>query len=262
MKIKNKINPTKTSNFKAIITTTFKILAPLVAAIPLLVIPIHQCNQEIRAEELKKNVRFIGLEDYMLKTKKGVPITADISKPIKIRAINASEQDKRDIEQALNEITEICPDIRYTLLSNDNYIVEQDITIHSDVMLDAENYGTCSLTYNQNTAKLQYPITIEMSANLDNIYSSTDDSTLYSYVLKHELMHTLGFCDLYEDKYFNETIMYYQALSNSDITTFTDKDENNIRQLYSNSKVAKVYRPTKIQFNMPLKKEEQPELDI
>ncbi len=212
--------------------------------------------ENLQANKIANQEKFNGMHHLLNTTSKGAPLTADVSDPIKIRAFNATEQDLADIKETINSITEICPNITYTLLESEDYSVKQDITIYSDAEIDESAYGRCTFEYYQNKAVIKYPLKIFISQDVDGIYSDSG-KTLFSYVLKHEMMHSLGFCDLYEDKYFNESVMYYAIRSDTKIDTFTQMDINSIKQLYSYNLYATAKRPEKIKFINYVKKDEE-----
>ena len=65
-----------------------------------------------------------------------------------------------------------------------------------------------------------------------------ESTSLMSFVIKHEMMHSLGFKDLYDSKYFNKTIMFYAFSSFTNIGDYTDFDKKNIKQDIKYKKVA------------------------
>ena len=74
-----------------------------------------------------------------------------------------------------------------------------------------------------------------------------------SFVIKHEMMHSLGFKDLYDSKYFNKTIMFYAFSSFTNIGDYTDFDKKNIKQVYdyTTSTVKEQYKNGNIKVNYP-----------
>ena len=82
-------------------------------------------------------------------------------------------------------------------------------------------------------------------------------------VVKHELLHTLGLADMYDEKYKDETIMYYAITEKKDLS---QSDVEIINRLYSNKLTHKnftvetsIYAPTVFTFNQIKEKEEDEE---
>ena len=225
----------KKTNKITIFTTVTGLLT---AGIVIGMIPVFAIRAQQR--ELKSQERFKGIEQYLNKNTFGTPLTMDIdaSDPIKVEFKNFNEDERQDMKNAINELDEISQNLNYTILDNGNTHVEQKIVVQKIAdedlkeMLQKDNVGGhVDYTVDNLKAKITYPINIYISDICDNVMSETGNTSLLSYVLKHEMMHSLGFTDMYENKDIGTTIMYYSATENT-VETFTDLDKSNIQQLY------------------------------
>lgn len=180
--------------------------------------------------------RFKGIEHLMMKTSDNLCISADTDNPIGIILKNATESEKQDVINAIEQINNFSPNIEYVLCESDNLTLENCIYIYTDQDIQSDISesigGLTTFKYNDSMATIQYPITIYIDEDVKNIYDTENNISGFSYVLKHELMHTLGFTDLYSEEYFNKSIMYYKFDISTEITGFTDFDIKNIQQVY------------------------------
>lgn len=212
-------------------------------------------KDEIIFNKLEEKCR--GLEDLLYKTDKGIPVIADLDDPIGIVVQRATEEQKQEIVNAVNEMNEICPNLEYTIIDKNDLKIKNKIYVYPNTDIEDEHNGLHTLglarfKYNNYYGKLEYPMTVYIDPDVAGI-KDEHGVTLFSYVLKHELMHTLGFKDLYDSEYFNKTIMYYNI--HGDINNFTDFDVTNIRKLYNDGAI-KVEKPEKFEINSYYKKED------
>lgn len=208
-------------------------------------IKIREMYPDAKIAEKAKELRHL-----MLTTDSNKPIVADVDDPIGILINNATEEDKQTIVEAINDMNEICPNLEYTLIDNDNIKLKNYINISvtpdiSKISNNTDTLGFAEFKYNQKTAKIVYPMNIYLDSNTADIFDSEDGTSLMSYVVKHELLHTLGFKDLYEKEYLNKSIMFYGVTPETNITSLTEFDKNNLTYLYGDTKVT-VQKPKSI----------------
>ncbi len=191
-------------------------------------------------KEIQNQERFDGVSDLMLHNGYNTPITMDVDKntPLNVSLFNFTEEEKKDAINAINDLDEISENINYTIIDNDYSKVTQNITISKiskdQLELMSQNpltLGYASFQFNIKEAKIEFPVNIYINESVENIYD-TNGVSLLSYVLKHEMMHSLGFKDMYTDDYLNKTVMYYQVSSDVEINDYTDFDKKNIKQVY------------------------------
>ena len=207
----------------------------------------------------KKIQKFGDLASLMKQNSKGAPLTFPISEnPIPVLIEGFSDHDKQDIIKAINRLDNISDNLNYTIINNENTNIKEYITIQSNPDLkDSRAFGTATFTIDDKNALITYPIRIDIDPRCSQIYDSNGVS-LQSYVVKHELAHTLGFEDLTDEKYLNKSIMWHSINSGLEINDFTNFDEDNIKKIYDEYCV-EVTPPTRLQFLPPKQKEKDEE---
>ncbi len=194
-------------------------------------------------KEIQNQERFDGVSDLMLHNDYNTPITMDVDKntPLNVSLFNFTDEERNDAINAIQDLDEISENINYNILQNDHSSVSQNITISKvsedelkDMSSSPAPLGYTSFSYGVKDATIMFPVNIYINESVENIYD-TNGVSLLSYVLKHEMMHSLGFKDMYTDDYLNKTIMYYQVSPAVDINDYTDFDKKNIKQVYDYS---------------------------
>lgn len=229
---------------------------------------INQRQKDVIASEKQ---RYGELYQYMLTTQAGRPLIAPITnKTLNIVTNNFSDKEKREIVDAIDKLDNIIDNVNYKILDSNNKNINADIYIdndtdnmsHLDEVEDVHTLGITHLTYNERTAIINYPLTITIDGSCSQYYDSTGVNLL-NYVVKHEMMHTLGFSDLYDEKYYNKSIMWHRV--EGDVNDYTSLDEFNIKTLYDNNLITVVNENNKIlnnnltTFIVPKKKEKDME---
>ncbi|MBO5884831.1 MAG: hypothetical protein J6Q51_03445 [Clostridia bacterium] len=217
---------------------------------------------EIHTKAQTNDVRFNGISEYMLTTESGVPLTLPLSKnPIAIVFDNLSETEKDLAIQAIQELDEISENINYTILDADDYKITQKIILQSDDSLsDNKVGGTANFSYNNFTGKINYPITVSLDPDYTRYVSTVNGENMYTSIVKHEMMHTLGFKDIYDKDSKYDSIMYYDISHDERALDYTERDKKCIRQVYDNEQI-KISKPDKLvvnnkTYNTSAKKEE------
>lgn len=174
--------------------------------------------------------KYSDVQDYMLQTIDGRILTLPLEEnPISIVLNNVPEEDRKSVFEAIKSLDEISTNIDYTLLENDSVTIKNKIYITGVDELNEGHIGETTYTFDAYTAKLNYPFYIEI--DFDKCYNYISDITgenAVSGVVKHELMHTLGFDDLYEKGMANESIMWHML----NLEDYTEGDRNRIRRVY------------------------------
>ena len=214
-----------------------------------MILPLFTTNALISCIK-KKNQR--GLEkdkdlygefiDDFEKTRYGRPIRMKFDKnPIPVVIDTFDENSKQYIIDGINALDEISENINYTIYDSSEKEFSPSDKIIKISILDSTEYenkhGTISsgkalMVYNNFTATIEFPIQIDINEKMcDGYWDNLDGESILTTVVKHELMHTLGFRDLYETEDKKRSIMYFQICPGSP-QTFTEEDVQKIQQIY------------------------------
>lgn len=188
--------------------------------------------------------------DLMLKTKSGRVLTLkDYKKPITVKIGDFSDKEKEQIIESITRIDNISSNINYKILNSSDKSVSANISILKENKLKSETALAITHYRYNNNAKIVYPLTISIKQSFAEKFNEdiSDDSErqLLSHVVKHELMHTLGFKDLYEPKEFYESIMWNTINNYQKVNDLTQRDIDCIKKIYDEGLVEASY-PTKI----------------
>lgn len=194
----------------------------------------------------QKSPRFNGVDTSRFsKTIFNVPQTLPIENgTVKINIKNVfSEKQLEKIKKGIEDLDNVAEGINYEVHFNEKNI-QKCITIDTYSQNDYTSRQSTYAAYqihklNQFKAEIKYPITIK----LNPVYS-TDDYNIDT-VVKHELLHTLGFKDLVGTKYSDE-LMYYANLGCDISKTEIDSLNKVYAPKYTN--LAKTELPTEIAY--------------
>lgn len=210
---------------------------------------VERCNLASEKEKYK------DVLPYLLTTQNGMPLKAKVDKPITV-GINMSEAEREQAVKAINDIQDISNTINYKILDTGETGVYADInlSIEPNMAEQSHAFGRANLTYDTKTGYINYPITITIDDSIIN-YKSTQGVNLVNYVVKHEMMHTLGFRDMKDEQYYNKTVMWYAVQDGMELDDFSTLDKNNIKSMYDNKTIT-VQRPNNISFVCKVKQKE------
>lgn len=209
-------------------------------------------NNETKRVEREK---YKDVLPFLLETENGVPIKAKVKDPIVVKVDMTGEERKQAIK-AINDLDSISNTLNYKILDTDNNSIYADINISVDKNLQEakEAFGNTNFTYKKDTGYLIYPLNITIDDSIVNYYSSNGVS-LVDYVVKHEMMHTLGFKDIYDEQYFNKTVMWHSVDDGMELDNFSELDKKNIKSMYDNDYIL-VTRPKNIKIECNVKRKE------
>ena len=136
-----------------------------------------------------------------METENGVPLKAKVKDQIVVN-VNMTGEERKQAIKAINDLDSISNTLNYKILDTDNSSIYADINISVDKNLQEakEAFGNTNFTYKKETGYLMYPLNITIDDSIVNYYSSNGVS-LVDYVVKHEMMHTLGFKDIYDEQF-------------------------------------------------------------
>lgn len=188
---------------------------------------VHACNYI--QDSAKAESRFNGVEEFMINTDDGKNVSLPIGdKSISILLNGFSEEEKQQAQTAIQELDEILDSVDYTIIENDDVKITQKIVINNNYEVEGGNLGYTSLNIDGETAQITYPIQIYIDPDCAKWHDENGNTAL-SYVIKHEMGHTLGLKDIHDPSYYNKTIMYYKM---SDVSSYTDLDKKTLKQVY------------------------------
>ncbi len=201
------------------------------------------------------NTPYLKYEDDFLKSDRGDILRLPIDEnPIPVVLGEMDEQTKEYIVDGINALDEISENINYTIYDYSDFDKPSDLKYISFNMIDeiySENNDPAGRTYirwNENTAEIQYPICIELeNYYAEGYWDEEYTQSVLTTIVEHELMHTLGFKDLYKDEDRSRSIMYYQ-LGPLTQRTFTEEDIEKIQYCYDGKEVATTSHPNQIIF--------------
>lgn len=173
---------------------------------------------------------------YLLTTSDGMPLSFDVKDNITV-GLNLSELETTQAINAIEKLDLISDTLNYTIVDAKDTKVKCDINISSEKGLRSTGcMGVTTMSWNENSGVISLPISIKIDESCIN-YFDTYGVNLCSYVVKHEMMHTLGFADLYSDKYLNKSCMYYSVGGANECNDFTELDINNIQKMYDDKQI-------------------------
>ena len=189
--------------------------------------------------------------------------------PIAVVIDAENDQTKQYIIDGINALDEISTNINYTIFDSKDFEFSRNVNYINIKMVDeitntksGDTAGIASYTYNNNTALIDYPINIQIEKYFaEGYWDLYQTKSVLTTIVQHELMHTLGFKDLYKPEDITRSIMYYQVGIGTPIT-FTQEDINKIQYCYDGKTIAQTTQPSEIEISnkTPIYKEENDEL--
>ncbi len=192
--------------------------------------------------------RFEGVnQELFVNNAFNIPVTLPISNGtvnLNIKKCFNREQ-LNQILKGISELDDVAKGIDFTVSFSDRDM-NKSINIKSytdirDQSIVDDSYGFANIRANAFSGKITYPV---------NLYLNTKDidsnSKNCSSIIKHELMHCLGFTDLIDDEYM-DYLMYYTDCGNKDLS-FNEKVALNTVYSPKNTGYAKIKKPVKVNY--------------
>lgn len=188
-------------------------------------------------------------------TPKGKPLRLPLQKnPIPVVIEELDDKTKNNIIEGVNALDNISEKINYDIYSENEFNRNKNnLHIYIEVIdkfeeddKDCVTAGVAMIKASALTAKIQYPIVIQISDRVvSQPYGEEEKKALLTSIVKHELMHTLGFRDLYKEEDKHRSIMYY--LKDYDtVLDYTKEDIKKIQYVYDRKFDVSVERPDTI----------------
>lgn len=209
-------------------------------------------NNKTRQVEREK---YRDILPFLMESKDGIPIKAKVKDPIVVK-IDLTGEEREQAIKAIRDLDNISNTLNYKVLDNESNSIYADINISVDANLQESKgaFGNTTITYNEGTGYLKYPMNITIDDTVANYYSSNGVS-LVDYVVKHEMMHTLGFKDIHDEQYFNKTVMWHSVDGGMELDNFSELDKKNIKSMYDNDYIL-VTRPENVKIECNVKQKE------
>ncbi len=148
---------------------------------------------------------------------------------------NFSSEQKQCIKQAVEELDVELTGVTYKVELDNSKKALKSVRINK---ADSDKSNGLAVTRVKSTGfwgYINYPI--KMDVQVDKIVPQEnldkDDTDYLKGIIKHEMLHTLGFIDIYDSKEMNKTIMYYESEKGSNyIHDLTAKDLEMVNSVY------------------------------
>lgn len=218
-----------------------------------------EATSKIMTDQYKTYHRqnFKEFEDIMLQNKDGLCLILPKQKnPITVALENFSNEEKQLIKDAIMDLDYLLPNIDYKVLDNPETNQYVQLRIENANDFDCMAIAETKVKYNR-IGQIVFPMS--MKINIDDVNywdrcGTYEFDTLLTHIVKHEMLHTLGFKDIYDHEAMGKTIMYYSMgdpSANYDKYTITDID--NINKIYNSGIVEKKF-PTFMIYTQELNK--------
>ena len=205
------------------------------------------------------NSSFLKYHDDFNVTRNGDILRLPLDEnPIPVILDNLEDEAKQYVVDGINSLDNISTKINYTIFDSSDYDKDFGLDyIRISLVEDIEDYGVSPsaagvtiYNYDEKTAEIKYPISIYLDEHYaDGYWDENFTQSILTTITQHELMHTLGFCDLYEEEDKSRSIMYY-ALRSDSAKTYTNEDIEKIQYCYDGQKMATTTHPNHIKYKV------------
>lgn len=162
------------------------------------------------------NNRFKDLDENLYKKSLfGVPVVANIGLDKTLDVIideSFTNEQKSHIAQAIRELDMDLKGVKYNIMLNSDKagIKCINITNNSEVSSWTQSVAKTHTAYNLFYGNIMFPVEIEIytKAYANYFKDNNFSSKYFSALVKHEMLHVLGFKDVYDESYVDKTIMY------------------------------------------------------
>lgn len=172
-------------------------------------------------------------------TQLGVPIVANlgIDKTIDVVIDESFDDEQKEyITTAIEELDIDLTGVSYNIMLNSDKKSKKCINILKKDCNPADKSALAEtfLKHNDFYGNIVYPVNIQVyTKSLERGYGDLNVyNDYFSAVIKHEMLHTLGFKDVYDKKYFNKTIMYGELSYQTRLFDLSQEDIDMVNSVY------------------------------
>ena len=180
---------------------------------------------------------------YFLKTKSGKPLKLDIYDHTLSVVFDKgfSEEAKRNAKFALEGLDEILTDTEVKIYEDGNKPNHKNYIylnlVEQDALHDGHSAGVTHVAFNEYSAKITYPVNIDLDQHyVDGYWSVLDgevpSNSLFATVVQHEVGHALGLADLYDYTTASNSVMASELGHGTEF--YSDVDKDNLQFVYCN----------------------------
>lgn len=160
--------------------------------------------------------------------------------PIPVVIKDMDELSKRYVIDGINTLDNISEKINYNIYDEKDFDTKKNkkyISIEMCDKIEEHVGGRTYYTYDKYSGEIAFPITIKLDKKFADCYWNEDyTQSVLTTIVQHELLHTLGFTDLYDKNEQKNTVMFYNIDGNS-VPDYTQRDKNIISQVYDGKEI-------------------------
>ncbi|MGN1213233.1 MAG: hypothetical protein ACI4TZ_04255 [Christensenellales bacterium] len=183
--------------------------------------------------------RVKGVDSQLVcRTDFGAPVYANLGKDKNLDVIideSFNDTQKQNIKNAIEELDVDLKGVNYNILLDSDKAGKKCINITNQYYTDDSNaIAFTEMDINNIYGNVIFPVQISIfSDKYDSIYDDPNfDKKYMSATVKHEMLHVLGFKDVYDSEYQNKTIMYGELNSRTKLFDLSQADKDMVNTVY------------------------------
>lgn len=178
-------------------------------------------------------------EGYYMKTPVGVPVHAVLGEDKTLDVVideNFNDKQKASIKNAIEELDIDLSGVNYNILLDPSEANYKCVNIKKDdICEESKNVlGETALKYNMFYGTIVFPVDVTIYAETyeKNFKDADFERDHFKALLKHEMMHVLGFKDTYESEKDGASIMYGGLTENATLFDLSEYDKQMANEAY------------------------------
>lgn len=192
-------------------------------------------SKEYDRSVIGDNIRYFAL------TEKGVVQKMVLDgEPIPVVIKDMDALSKQYVINGINTLDNISEKINYNIYDEKDFDTKKNKKYISIEMCDEIGDhlgGNTHYTYDKYSGEISFPISIKLDKKFaDGYWDEAYTQSVLTTIVQHELLHTLGFTDLYDANEQKKSIMYY-SLDYKSVHDYTQRDKDIIASVYDGKEV-------------------------